>query len=254
MASAACVLFLDLLGFADLVEQASDIESFKRRGAIEPSEVFLKQHALTSKSDAASLFLQFHEILGRKIDVYTKHGITAITFSDSAFIHFPTSYHVIAFSASLMRALILARVPVRMGIGAGSFRVLRFDSEDFGKGHVHTAQFLGTAVVNAYRAERCGLTGMRIFLHPTMRKIAREQADVRTLYLAETNADTYAEVNYVFIRDMKRRVSTAEQLSSRHRQLKEAVAAMREGAPASKKHYYDNTRRALNRMFNDLKA
>jgi len=30
----------------------------------------------------------------------------------------------------------------------------------------HSSQFLGTGVVRAYRAESCGLKGMRIFVHP----------------------------------------------------------------------------------------
>jgi hypothetical protein len=30
----------------------------------------------------------------------------------------------------------------------------------------HSSQFFGTGVIHAYRAESCGLKGMRIFVHP----------------------------------------------------------------------------------------
>lgn len=32
----------------------------------------------------------------------------------------------------------------------------------------HAAEFLGTAVVRAYRTEQCGIKGLRIFLHPSV--------------------------------------------------------------------------------------
>lgn len=54
-----------------------------------------------------------------------------------------------AFAAGLMRDLIRFRVPARLGLSTGTFRAVRL------------AQFFGTGVVRAYRAESCGLKGMR---------------------------------------------------------------------------------------------
>ena len=55
-----------------------------------------------------------------------------------------------------------------MGMASGSFAALRFRSDISTDNGDHAAQFLGTAVVRAYQAERCGLKGLRVFVHPSI--------------------------------------------------------------------------------------
>ena len=71
-------------------------------------------------------------------------------------------------SGQLMRRLVKDEVPVRMGIGQGTFLVLRFRADVSLTIGEYAAQFLGTAVVRAHMAEKCGLKGMRVLLHPSV--------------------------------------------------------------------------------------
>lgn len=93
-------------------------------------------------------------------------GITAMLFSDCAFLNPGGSLRAALIATDLMREFIKAGVPVRMGIGKGTFYPFGY-STDTGADSmlVSKSRFLGTAVVRAHAAERCGGKGMRIFVH-----------------------------------------------------------------------------------------
>jgi hypothetical protein len=114
-------------------------------------------------------FKLFHRAL--EIDVlWAKRvtGLHSIVFSDSAFIVFDRPEVAFRFAQLLMRHLISAAVPVRIGIGAGSFVAMRFTLDTTPGSALHSAHFLGTAIVRAYRAESCGVPGLRILLDPDL--------------------------------------------------------------------------------------
>ena len=96
------------------------------------------------------------------------HVLTAITFSDSAFVATTHAYEAVNIAINLLHALLPQNIPVRMGIAYGSFAALRFRSDITLDSGDHAAQFLGTAIVRAHAAETCGIKGLRILLHPSV--------------------------------------------------------------------------------------
>lgn len=246
----SAVLFVDMLGFASLVMSTPDAIG-KLRPIFEP---ITPMKALTQKAMSANdgllvqRFTAFHTALEKRIRHDVHSGITAITFSDSAFIHTPSPVRAVAFARALMREMVTSNVPVRMGIGAGSFAALRFLSDNTSSAHVHSTQFLGTAVVQAYQAERCGIEGMRILLHPSVRELIKGKVtDSAIIRLEETKPNAYAEVNYLYVSGNAPSASPAA-VGARYDEYKQRVELMSDSAPSDKKHYYKNTLKALLRM------
>src|SRR5438034_11032483 len=99
---------------------------------------------------------------------------TAITFSDSVFLATGHLYEGVDFATSFAESMMASKVPVRMGIGYGSFSALKFRSTVTSDGSDHASQFLGTGVVRAHKAEQCGIKGMRILLHPSVEPLVQD--------------------------------------------------------------------------------
>jgi hypothetical protein len=96
-----------------------------------------------------------------------QHPLTAITFSDSAFIATSSLSECIPIAIYILQSLLRSRVPARAGIAFGTFSTIRFKSDIIGEWGEHSSHFLGTGVVRSNAAERCGIKGLRILLHPT---------------------------------------------------------------------------------------
>ncbi|HVE73241.1 MAG TPA: hypothetical protein VNI54_17870 [Thermoanaerobaculia bacterium] len=162
------VLFVDVLGFAALIEQhALDVGSIRR---------FERPLSLGSFDDIARIqdnpltrtFGGFHRSIRWALEMASmRHAATAITFSDSAFIATDHFYQAAAIAIDLLQSLLPQGILVRIGIAGGSFAAVRFRSDISSDGGDHAAHFLGTAVVRAYGTERCGIKGARILLHPS---------------------------------------------------------------------------------------
>jgi hypothetical protein len=159
------VLFLDILGFARLTEEhALDVETIQRRQHILTTfeTIFQEPNPLTET------FVNFHEALKWAIEIaQMRRPITAITFSDSAFIVTSSISDCIAVATDLVRSLLTRGVPCRAGIAWGTFSAVRFKSDVMGEWGDHSAHFLGTGIVRANAAERCGIKGIRILVHPS---------------------------------------------------------------------------------------
>src|SRR2546430_15256337 len=107
------------------------------------------------------VFSSFHGSLRGALSLANmKHSVTAIAFSDSAFIATDYAFEAVNIGVSLVQSLLLQRVPVRVGIAHGSFAALRLKSDIGVDGGDHASQFLGTAVVRAHAAETCGVKGI----------------------------------------------------------------------------------------------
>jgi hypothetical protein len=89
----------------------------------------------------------------------------SIVFSDSAFVAFEHPIDALVFCHRVMRKMITGRVPVRMGVGHGSFKPLRFKTDLARNITLHSSYFLGGGVVKAHAAESSGVSGLRILLH-----------------------------------------------------------------------------------------
>ena len=162
------LLFVDILGFSALTETCPiDLDLLRAKDRILSHNIDM---ILASASNQLTrTFTGFHSSLTADLNLAKmRHPLTAITFSDSAFIATKYAYEAINIAIDLLQSLLSQKIPVRMGIAYGSFAALRFKSDIMSDGGDHAAQFLGTAVVRAHAAETCGVKGLRILLHPSV--------------------------------------------------------------------------------------
>jgi hypothetical protein len=160
------ILFVDMLGFGDLVEREGEEIS-------ELNPIFTGVE-LYSPSPAESLlgyrFINFHRCLNQaRVRLQEMGTGTAIVFSDSAFFRIDTLDKAIHLARNLMFELVSSEIPARMGLAHGSYRMLRFLTDSSAQVSFHMSQFLGTGIVRAYQAESCGVPGLRILLHPNLK-------------------------------------------------------------------------------------
>lgn len=163
VADTKAVLFVDLLGFAALTEQhAIELDRIK------VSARLLSFFDMRYANPLTQAFLSFHRYLKHTIDfAQMSHPLTAITFSDSAFIATTHLFEAVNMAVQLLQWLLSARIPMRAGIAHGSFSAVRFRSDVTADSGDHAAHFLGTAVVRSHATETCGINGVRILLHPS---------------------------------------------------------------------------------------
>jgi hypothetical protein len=190
------ILFVDMLGFAALVEAEGDELD-------ELSPIFTNVE-LYSPSSAESLlgyrFINFHRCLNQaRVRLQELGAGTGIVFSDSAFFRLDSLVQAIDFARTLMFELVTCEIPVRMGLARGSYRMLRFLTDSSAHVSFHMSQFLGTGIVHAYQAERCGVAGLRILLHPNLDSLL-DRTDSRVIQVVSKHATspvvTFA-VNYL---------------------------------------------------------
>jgi hypothetical protein len=90
----------------------------------------------------------------------------SLVFSDCAYIVFERYTDAQRWSVAAMRSFVRNDMPVRMGLAYGSFTAYDFTTETLPSGHmIFAAPFMGTAVVDSYKAESSGVKGMRILVH-----------------------------------------------------------------------------------------
>ena len=248
------VLFVDMLGFAALTESSGDLDEQSLEWTLGMSPESLSSGGMErflSRDKTSALvvaFRRFHDIVerankGRIVD----KPITYLSFSDSVCLVTVSKFQVFKLACHVMRQLILARLPARMGMGRGDFFPVRFGA-DWRVGDVGSsarAQFLGTGLVRAYAAgERSGVPGMRIILHESAICAAKGGWLGATPHLEVTTESCVVppvELNYL------------------HDQTPEAVVAivnavleMRKNAPKLALHHYDETLDAMRLMRRDL--
>lgn len=185
------VLFADIVGFAELIESCPlDIDGLRSRETI-PSALYadlepilsalnadLKRVLSGSSADMSldvkpnrltHVFSAFHDSLGWQLYMARLwHPLTAITFSDSAFIATTYLHESVNIATDLLDSLLPQKIPVRIGVAYGSFAALRFRSDISVQSGDHAAHFLGQSVVRAHIADMCGIKGIRILLHPSV--------------------------------------------------------------------------------------
>lgn len=246
---AQVVLFVDLLGFAALTEQHSldedSIRMFDR-----PLSGDLDALLKAQGNSLTRTFGSFHRSLKHALELASMtHPVTAISFSDSAFIATRHLYEVSAIAIDVVQSLVTQRVPVRMGIAYGSFAALRFRSDVTQESGDHAAHFLGTAVVRAHATESCGIKGMRLLLHPSAVSLLGEPfhnpPDVRTPQIRTVNCSAAESDNAAGV--------TCEIDYWRFRPTAEADAwhafqDMWTAAPPNVHNHYEATAQAINRM------
>jgi hypothetical protein len=165
------VAFVDILGFRALVlghrvPRSSTLAPLDRMGF--DATIDLLGDLDDLRSPLRRCFVSFHEILRTQLNkANSGDDLTAVVFSDSFFLATEDWYPCLRFCQAFMRSCIAAKIPVRMGVGYGSFSSNRFAIETMKGMRIVSTEFLGSAVVFATDAEKA-VKGMRIALHPTV--------------------------------------------------------------------------------------
>lgn len=244
------VVFVDVLGFAALTEEHElDQESIMLSDRPLSLSLTYDKIAKVQNNALTRTFGGFHQTLKGTLQLaQMRHPLTAITFSDSAFIVTRHLVEAASLATDLVTSLMTQHIPVRIGIAYGSFAALRFRSDITRDGGDHAAHFLGTAVVRAHAAESCGIKGMRLLLHPSAVALLSDPIDNRRssataeLHLVPCSegegnrAGVSCEVDYWRLRP------TAE-AAAWH-----ALQDMWEAAPKCEHFHYQATAQAIDRM------
>lgn len=241
------VLFADMLGFASLTESHPlDVDRLR---AHDRFISYIDRYLGTPANPLADKFARFHNGLKVATSLANmRHPLTAISFSDSAFIATAYLHEVVGIAADLMRYVISCGVPVRAGIAYGSFAALRFKSDITSDGGDHSVQFLGTAVVRSTVAEKCGIKGLRILLHPSVAPLLGDSLHnppgvkdpIRVLKCADNELSNRPGVQHEI--DFWNYPITKEAAAWK------SLQNMWDNAPSSERNHYEATAEAINRM------
>lgn len=230
------LLHVDMMGFAALTEEYPHRLVERNEGRF---------HG-TSTSKTSEQFMRFQRILDTAIFNHGLNGtVRAMLFSDCAFLEFGNPLLCSLVATELMRDFLIGRIPVRMGIGRGTFYLTKF-STDFADSIVNRSLFFGTAVVRAHGAERCSEPGFRIFLHPSVEPdlgLIRNRLKVLDLAQCET---AKWELDFLYEQRPAQEKPSADE---KDRKLFAAVAEMNVPTiPEKPRRHYPATLSAMNRM------
>jgi hypothetical protein len=253
----ATVVYADILGFSDLVMSMPG--SIDLLDGFYYSTMSLAQlrasFAEQPVPDALTrTFAAFHRALDIRVsELVNVDPLESIVFSDSAFVVFRDLNTAIYFAQEFMRNLITLRVPVRMGIGRGTFRGLRLTTDISDEVRRHSSQFLGTGVIRAHQAESCGLKGLRIFIHPDSEMEEGWPGDL--CEVADNTPEpklrcpVTRELNYIEHNpDFTPRTGGAQTTDEAYNELVIAVSEMMHASPERTRVQYQQTFAALARM------
>jgi hypothetical protein len=242
------LIFVDMLGFGELT----------RRNPHRISDRQAAQGSLVSStSRLQTQLVRFQRVIDNLIASQAAHGgVSAQVFSDCAYIDVGrSSRRAVDVAPGLMRDFILADVPVRMGIGMGTYYAFRHSLEQADDQLVARSLFAGTGVVFAHDAEACGAKGCRILVHWSAEESVRhhkhdallmslpaEMNGVRTelCYLA-----TEAQEDQFDSREGRRRIIDQDLLLLRHI---DEIEHQSEPLPDDVRIHYTDTRAAIHRM------
>ncbi len=234
------LIFVDMLGFADLtrrnptrvVDYGPDEDGYTGSGT----------------TDLQSRVVRFQAVLDHVLKEQTlQGGASAMVFSDCAYIDVHTSLRAARVAVDMMLLFNKADVPVRIGIGRGTFYGFKYSVDVSAPDMVTKALFAGTAVVNAHTAEQCGAKGCRILVHPSteeeLRRVGshprlvplparlKDDVAVEISYLSTDFEDydqkPYADKDLEIIRHVRQMEVASEPLQDMHRvQYTETMAAI----------------------------
>ena len=244
-------VYVDLLGFRSLLQWRPELARPDGWDLSEPLGMF---NAFHSTLDAYA----FNDL--------DSHCERFFSWSDCCFIDFgsltdPRSpghqsgalYRAVLDAACLMQKFIQRRIPVRIGIGLGSFEtvVVHQQVQEQPRRLIVSSRFLGTAVMNAYIAEQGSPRGLRILLHsdfvgshfqgiPGVRPVASELSARNCCPdPGLPNSQSGYEINYLHPDLCKRADVTKAPVDPDA--LIECVSTMFLNAPEQHREHYSNT-------------
>ena len=235
------LIFVDMLGFGALVTK------HKFRVVQDGPD----EHGFTgwSTTPIQSVFYRFNLVLDLAVrEEELNGGLQAMLFSDCAYIRVGNPIRAVIVAVALMRQFMKFKVPVRMGLGAGTFYDFQYSTNTSnGSMLVSKSRFLGTAVLNAYAAEQCGGKGMRIFIDSSLRDTLTHPGQCsRVMRLQKPLKRAAWELNYLHDQHVPGETPTAEEADA---EIFNTVAALKDPrASLSVRRHYIDTLKALNRM------
>ncbi len=213
------LIYADVLGFAALVDKHKVRVRHTRRSKRNP-------YSGSSTTPIQSVFYRFNTAIDIVYqDQSTWGGFQAMVFSDCAYLVAGNPFQGVQIATALMRRFLDFRVPVRMGIGQGTFYDFEYSTNtNDGSGLVSKSRFMGTGCLRAYAAEQCGGKGMRIFVDSSLKDaITPPQQNNRVLPLPKPLKTVGWELNYLYEDD--RLASEKPTADESDRKLFENVAA-----------------------------
>src|SRR5438445_2511696 len=239
------LLFVDILGFKEITKH------YRVRVQEHHDEESGRYFATTTEIQRQ--INCFNRVLYSSVsEIAAPYGGTqAMLFSDCAFLVFSKAVlneypavRVGLVATELMRKYIKNLVPVRMGIGKGTFYDIEYLTTTNGKLITSKSRFIGTAVICAHDAEQCGGKGMRIFIDESAEEDLPHLG--RRLQLPQPLKSVKWELDYLHD---PRPIGQLEQLEKDDHKLFDNVASMNKPTlKDSARLHYTETLDALNRM------
>ncbi|MGE3844032.1 MAG: hypothetical protein AB7I50_20870 [Vicinamibacterales bacterium] len=236
------LVFVDILGF----------EAITREIRVRVKDYPRDKHGFTGSgtTELQGRFVRFSTALDRHVfNEGFAGGIQAMLFSDCAFLVYDNSLRATIGASNLMRCLITRGVPVRMGLGKGTFYDMEYMTMTTAAESrvVSKSRFYGTAVVNAHAAESCGGKGMRIFLHQSLEEdLSFVRQRVRSMKLRRAFQGVRYELDYLY---EKEPTGAEPSEDEKDRELFAKVALLKNPAwPKRVLRQYTETHAAMNRM------
>jgi hypothetical protein len=235
------LIFVDILGFAAITNQY--------RVRVQEWRDEASGFSGASTTEMQGRLNRFNTVMDKYvIEQSINGGIQAMLFSDCAFLVFDNSLRAAIVAADLMRSFILRGVPVRMGLGKGTFyNIEHSTSTNVGNVTVSKSRFIGTAVVLSHAAEQCGGKGMRIFLDASLDDdLPCLRQRIKTIPLSKPLNEVKWELDFLY---ESRPIGKEQEVEANDRELFNRVARMKDPEwPQDVLSQYTETLDAMNRM------
>jgi hypothetical protein len=235
------LIFVDVLGFKAITNEYQ----VRVRHFHDKATGFLG----TSTTEMQGRINRFNTVLDQCVlNEAVNGGIQAMLFSDCAFLILDNSLRAALVAVDLMRNFIKNGVPVRMGVGKGTFYDIEYSTyTNAGTLTISKSRFIGTGVACAHDAEQCGGKGMRIFVDRSVREdLPFIRQRIKTVQLPKALKGVEWELDYL---SESRPMAEEQKVEAADRELFENVARM--GNPQYTRdvqRQYTETLRAMNRM------
>ncbi len=233
------LIFLDILGFGAITNECQVRVRDWHDGGFSGSSTTQMQAWLNG----------FDAVLHHCVFQQPDYGcVQAMLFSDCAYLVFENSLQAALIAVSLMRGFILRSIPVRMGIGKGTFYSIELStSTNVGNAIVSKSRFMGTAVVHAHSAEQCGGKGVRLFLDSSVEEdFPSVRSRVKTIRLPQALKQVQWELDYL---SESKPIAREHEVEENARKLFDAVSRMKDRQSSDDvQAQYTETLEAMGRM------
>jgi hypothetical protein len=196
-------VFIDMMGFASAIEGLNEDEQRAVVYFMSESQDVIR-FSTTALNPRSAQVHSGYKAFHRAVNELLKPGRysidtpnTLIVFSDSVYFITHDAGAAVLAARQMMARCFSSHIPLRVGIGYGSFVRLAFSTTaGAGGGLWVEAPFLGTAIVRAYRAQESA-KGFRIFVHPSAAQSGDDAWEYVGLDETERTTNRVQELNFL---------------------------------------------------------